>query len=444
MLGNLKSMITVALFSGLAGLTLLLQDIIIAHHFGVGEVVDAYQLAIAFPLLAVNVFAGGTLLAVLVPVLARYSVAGWDLHAARLVQLARRTLGGVLLLVCVIWALTYPQVIALVAGGFSVFALNLSVYLLWLMIPALLFAGLAGIDAAVLNCRKRFLFISTLPAFMPVGVILCVVLLGEWLGIYAAALGLVCGAAVQWVLSRSITTPLLQQIGKIGSSAAPAPLRAQLLRDYATAAASAALLGGILLTDMFIASTLPTGSAATYGYAIRPVLLLLAFVTAIVGNVLLSVFSHLVANKDWPTLKNQTLLWVGLLALGSLPLVALWHAYAVELMALLYQRGAFDATDTANVAAVQQIYLLQIPFYLVAVIGVRVMNSLNQHTTLLVIAAVCFFANLAVDVWFSPLLGLQAIAWGTNLAIALWASLILICLSRLHVHHAAATELDRV
>lgn len=437
---SLKSSFIVAFISGIAGLVMLLQDVIIASHFATGGAADAYQLAISFPLLAVNVFAGGTLLAVLVPLLTQYAVGGRDAEAAGLVKQARRALGWVLLVVCGIWALVYPHVVAQVAKGFSAETLALSVHLLWLLVPVLFFAGLAGVNAAVLNSRRRFVFISTLPAYMPAGVILSVFLLEARLGIYAAAIGLVCGGALQWLASRRLAAPLLHPLDR---SAVPSTMLPQLLRDYATAAASAALLAGILLTDTFMASTLPTGSAAAYGYAVRPVILLLAFVTAVVGNVVLPFFSHMVANEDWSALKKHALFWFGLLALGSLPVVALWHAYVAEIVALLYQRGAFGTSDTARVAAVQQVYLLQIPFFLVAVIGWRVMNSLNRHMALLVIAAVCFLANLAADMWLAPRLGLQGIAWGTNLAFALWAILITLYLLRLHGNQAAISARGR-
>lgn len=432
--GSLKSSFVVAFISGVAGLVMLMQDMVIANHFATGGAADAYQLAISFPLLAVNVFAGGTLLAVLVPLLTRYTVGGQDDEAAKLVKQVRRALGWILLVVCGIWALAYPHVAAQIAKGFSAETLALSTQLLWILVPVLFFAGLAGVDAAVLNSRRRFVFISILPAFMPAGVILCVLLLEARLGIYAAAIGLVCGGALQYLASRHFAAPLLH---RHEHSHIPASVLSGPARDYATAAASAALLAGILMTDTFMASAQPAGSTAAYGYAVRPVILLLAFVTAVVGNVVLPFFSHLVAIADWRALKKHTLFWFGLLALGSLPVVALWHAYVAEIVALLYQRGAFGASDTARVAAVQQVYLLQIPFFLVAVIGWRVMNSLNRHTALLGITAACFIANLAADMWLAPRMGLQGIAWGTNLAFALWAILITLYLLRLHGNHAA-------
>lgn len=427
---SIKHSLVVAFVSGLAGLVMLMQDVLIASRFAASAAADAYQLAISFPTLAFNVLAGGTLLAILVPLLTQLDVAGRRAEAEALVKRARRVLGWVLLAVCGIWALVYPHVAVQVATGFSAGTLTLSANLLWLVIPVLFFAGLASVDAAVLNSRRRFVFISTLPAFMPAGVVICIFLLEARLGIYAAALGLLGGSAMQWLASRRLTVPLLHHAEH--SDDHPAPTLSRLARNYGMAAASAALLAGIFMTDTFMASAQPAGSTAAYGYAVRPVILLLAFVTAVVGNVVLPFFSHLVATADWLALKKQVLFWFGLLALGSLPVVALWYFQAVDVVALLYQRGAFGLSDTARVAAVQRIYLLQIPFFLVGVIGWRVMNSLNRHTALLLITAACFIVNLAADLWLAPSHGLQGIAWGTNLAFALWAILITLYLLSVH------------
>jgi murein biosynthesis integral membrane protein MurJ len=427
--GSLKSSFFVAMISGLAGMVVLLQDMVIANHFATGGAADAYQLATSFPLLALNVFAGGTLLAVLVPLLTQFVVDGRALEAEALVKRARRVLGWLLLAVCGIWALIYPHVAVEVATGFSADTLSLSAHLLWLVVPVLFFAGLASVDAAVLNSRRRFGFISTLPAFMPAGVVVCIFLLEARLGIYAAALGLLFGSAMQWLASRRLAMPLLHHAEP---SPVPVPPIARLVRDYGMAAASAALLAGILMTDTFMASAQPAGSTAAYGYGVRPVILLLAFITTVVGNVVLPYFSHLAAIADWRALKKQVLFWFGLLAMGAVPVVGLWYIEAADFVTLLYQRGAFGPSDTAKVAAVQQIYLLQIPFYLVGVIGWRVMNSLNRHTAMLVISAVGFVANLAADLWLAPSHGLEGIAWGTNLAFALWAILITLYLLRVH------------
>lgn len=426
--GSVKSSVVVGFISGLAGLVMLIQDAVIASHFATGGAADAYQLAISFPTLALNVFAGGTLLAVLVPLLTRLTVENRDVEVKALVKRVRLQIGGLLLAACVIWIAIYPYLIDQIASGFSFESLKLSGNLLWFVAPVLLFSGLASVDAAVLNSRQRFIFISTMPAFLPAGVVLCVFFLVDQLGIYAAACGLLIGSVVQWCTSYRLTAPL---IGALCPS--PSALKwSELAKNYLVAAASAAMLAGIVLTDTFMASSGPPGSAATYGYAVRPVILILAFVTAVIGNVVLPSFSRLAAISDWQSLKTQVIFWFGLLTLGSLPFIALWHDQAISVVALLYEHGAFAPADTAKVAAVQQIYMLQTPFFLVGVIGWRVLNSLNQNRALLIITAVCFLVNLATDIWMTPSYGLKGIAWGTNLAFTLWAILITFYMIKIH------------
>ena len=436
--GSLKSSLIVAFISGLAGLVMLLQDVVIAAHFATGEIADAFQFAISFPMLAINVFAGGTLLAVLVPQLIQLNVATREAEAVALIKWVKKWLGWFLLAVCGIWAVAYPHIVAQVAKGFSDEALTLSTHLLWIAMPVLFFAGLASIDTAVLNSRRHFVFISTLPAFMPAAVILCVFMLDARLGIYSGAIGLLFGSIIQWIANRRHAIPLLnhnQQPCTLTSA-----FLSRLVKDYSAAAASSALLAGIYFTDILIASSLQAGSTATYGYAVRPVILLLSFVTVVVGNVALPLFSHLVAIEDWAALKKHVLFWFGLLALGSLPVVALWYVWDKSIVELLYQRGAFNSTNTASVVAVQQIYIVQIPFFLIAVIGWRVMNSLNKNLALLSITAICFIVNLVASLLFSTRIGLQGIAWGTNLAFIVWA--IFITLYLLNIHGKSTTIVE--
>lgn len=424
---SLNSSAVVAGISGIAGCAILVQDILMAARFAIGPEVDAYQLAISFPVFALNIFAGGTILAVLVPILVKLQAAGRIEEESILLKNVRIALAVILFCVCMFWVLVYPKLMTAMAQGFTADTMILSNQLLWLVLPLLFFAGLASADSAVLSSRKHFVFISFLPAFMPAGVVLGLLLLGGVLGIYAAALGLLLGSVAQWLASRLMVSRLLPnnhgqtQLGSVISLP-------KVLRDYAMAALSAALLAGIVLTDTLLASTLAEGSAAIYNFATRPVVLLLAFATIVVANAALPIFSQLVALQDWVSLKKLVVSWFGLLALGSVPFVALWYVFAVETVALLYQRGEFDLSDTLRVSAVLQVYLVHAPFFLVGVIGWRLMNSLNMHLALLIVSGMAFIVNLIADLWWLNDYGLLGIAWGTNLAFIIWAALILVYL----------------
>ena len=171
---GLKPVLLVGFISAVAGVVIVLQDAVLAAWFAAGNAADAYQLAISFPIMALNVFSGGTLLAVMVPELVHLDVSGRAADADAFLRWSRRALATLLLLVCVVWAVSYPTIARAVAEDFSAETIALSTRLLWIALPVLLVSGVAGVEIAVLNSQHRFALLSTLPAFMPAGVALSV------------------------------------------------------------------------------------------------------------------------------------------------------------------------------------------------------------------------------------------------------------------------------
>jgi putative peptidoglycan lipid II flippase len=411
--GTLRSAAQVATISILVGVLIVLQDAAIALRFAASSAVDAYQLAISLPTLALNVFAGGTLLATMVPRLVHLDEAGHSAEAAALVRQVRRTVAWVLLVVSLVWATAFPHLARWIAPDILPATVDLGSGLVWIQSPVLFFLGLASVESAVLNSHERFGLLSILPAFLPAGVVFGALALSSRFGIYAVSLGALGGSLAQWYVARRRTAPLLSNPRE-----GVRPRRAWLAEVYGTSALSAALLGGILMTDTWMASTLPSGSAATFGYATRPVILILAFATTVVGNVTLPSFSRLVATDDRRRLRTYFLSWCGLLLAGSVPILLLLFTSADTIVALIYQRGTFGPSDTANVAAVLRIYALQVPFFLIAMMGWRMLNSLQRHWNLLAIAAAAFVVNIVTDVRLISPLKLEGIAWGTNVSFA--------------------------
>lgn len=430
MRSSLHAAVGVAFLTGISGLAMLGQDILIANYFPVGPVVDAYQLAASFPLLLVNVLAGGTVLAVLVPAFLRDAPEPAESDVTNIIHYARRALGTLLAVTALSWAVVYPSLASSAATGLHNGAPPISTYLVWLTAPLLYFSGLASIDTAYLNSRGRFFIASTFPAFMPLGAITFTLLFSNTFGISATAAGLLCGSICQWLLCRYLTQ---SQLTRHRPRAKPQHA-GTLTRAYFFNLFSSASLGGIVLTDVFIASTQLPGDLATYNYASRPVMLLLAFFTASIGNVIFPTFARLVVSERWREVRRHTLFWAGAVLAISFVTVAVWVPNCERIVAMLYQRGAFQFADTQKVAAVQEIYLFQVPFYLLAVIGVRLLNSLERHNILALVNSVAFVTNLVVDLLLAPTRGLAGLAIGTNVAFAVWACLVFaFALRSLHI-----------
>jgi putative peptidoglycan lipid II flippase len=106
-------------------------------------------------------------------------------------------------------------------------------------------------------------------------------------------------------------------------------------------------------------------------------------------------------------------------------------ALSRPLVALGFQHGAFTAADPALVARVQACYLLQVPIFLVGILHVRVISSMNQNRFLLRINAVNVVANVVLDYVLLRVLGIAGIALATTLVYALSTALLVLVARRL-------------
>lgn len=415
-------MIGVGFLTAFGGLAMLGQDVVIASHFAVSSEVDAYQLALSVPTLLVNVLAGGTVLALLVPKFSGLAIAQHDHEIAAVIRDARRALGRVLA-VCVLGWLALHPLFAPPSAAFSGPSAALTTHLLWLVTPILYFVGVASVDLAYLNSRGRFFAASMFPALMPLGAISFTLLFFEPLNIYAAAAGILFGSICHFAIGRGLTRRLLPKRIDNYQPATSYKLGSHYIQNVI----SSASLAGIILTDVVIASRQGPGDLAVYNYASRPVALFLAFFTASIGNVILTTFSRLVNQANWHQLRQRARFWICMAMFISFVSATTWICACEQIVALLYQRGAFHASDTQKVTEIQQLYLLQVPFYLTAVVGVRLLNSLGFHRLLAFINSVAFLVNLAGDIWLAPSLGLKGITIGTNIAFVVWAILVVGC-----------------
>jgi putative peptidoglycan lipid II flippase len=111
----------------------------------------------------------------------------------------------------------------------------------------------------------------------------------------------------------------------------------------------------------------------------------------------------------------------------SIPAVAALAFFTEPLIRLLFERGAFTPETTIAVSRVQLWLLPQIPFYVLAMLGARVLSALDGNAVVLRIAAI----NLAMNVLGNYVLmrwyGVAGIAMSTSLMhvvamlVTLWA-----------------------
>ena len=98
----------------------------------------------------------------------------------------------------------------------------------------------------------------------------------------------------------------------------------------------------------------------------------------------------------------------------SIPVVAAIVLFSEELIAIIYQRGAFTTEDTHLVSQVQSMYILQLPFYLMGILGARVISAAGKNQWLMLIAAASVALNIVGNYVFMNIFGVAGIALATT------------------------------
>ncbi len=399
-----QAIIVVGLGSLLPKLGLVGRDIGIAAQFGVADQVDAYLVALLIPSMVAQILAQSYAVA-LVPLVMRRREAQGS-HAAT--ELAARAVGfGLVILALVVVALwlAEPVLLAIAGPGFPPPKRALAgSYLAWLA-PVVLFAAILW--GALLNARERFATVSMLPAITPV---LCIAVLLSPLvagGMGAVAIATLMGTAIEATLLAIMANRAGFALLRIGWDRE----FGDLLRQGGPLAMGLVFVNGGLLIDQLCASIAGNGAVAILSYGNKLTGMLIAVTAAPLSAAVFPYFSSLAAQRDVARLRHLLVFWSVLIVAATVPVVAGVCVFSEPLVRLLFERGNFTAENTALVVPIQQVLLLQLPFYLLGTLGSRMLSASSMNRTLLQIAAANFAANIVLDLLLLRIIGLPGIAF---------------------------------
>lgn len=184
---------------------------------------------------------------------------------------------------------------------------------------------------------------------------------------------------------------------------------------------------GIL--DQFFAAHLGIGAIATLSYANRILALILGLGATAVSRAALPVFSQ--ARSQGIQLHRLVTHWAQLLfVFGAITMIVGWWLapWAVK---LLFERGAFVASDTKAVTELLRCGLLQLPFYFSASVLVSYASSQRRYTLLFWSGVIGIFLKIVFNILLISLFGINGIVLAWSVVYALNAAFIWSILRRI-------------
>ncbi|QKT04343.1 murein biosynthesis integral membrane protein MurJ [Ectothiorhodospiraceae bacterium 2226] len=329
-----------------------IRDIVIARVFGAGAATDAFFVAFKIPNFWRRLFAEGAFSQAFVPVLSEYRTQREHAEVQALTRQVAGTLGGVLLLVTLVGVLAAPLLVMLFAPGFinEVERFDLTVEMLRLTFPYLLFISLTAFAGAILNSYGRF----GVPAITPV--LLNLALIGAALGlapyfeqpVVALAWGVLVAGVAQLLFQIPFLIRLRLLVRPVWAWRAPGVQRILRLMLPAIFGSSVAQIN--LLFDTVIASFLIAGSVSWLYYSDRLVEFPLGVFGIALATVILPSLSRSHARGSAEAF-SRTLDWaLRLVALIALPATLGLMLLAAPMLSTLFLYGEFTARDVEMAA----------------------------------------------------------------------------------------------
>jgi putative peptidoglycan lipid II flippase len=328
----------------------LVRDVVFARLFGAGFLMDAFFVAFKIPNIFRRWSAEGAFSQAFVPVFADYDQNRSRAEVRELAEHVTGTLGAALLLFTVVGILAAPLLIFAFAPGFAAetegsdrFAL--SVDMLRLTFPYLLFISLAALAGGILNTYHRF----GVPAFSPVLLNVVMIVFAAFIAPHYERPGMALAAGVfaAGVVQLAFLLPALKRIGMLPRprwGPAHAGVR-RIMRLMLPAIFGSSVAQISILLDTLIASFLVTGSISWLYYADR----LMEFPLGVFGIALATVILPNLSRQHASASHEQftaTLGWsIRLVILISAPASVGLALLAGPMLATLFYGGAFTAAD---------------------------------------------------------------------------------------------------
>ncbi|MGA9164094.1 MAG: murein biosynthesis integral membrane protein MurJ [Thiobacillus sp.] len=432
----LKALAAVSSMTLLSRILGFVRDTVIARAFGAGMMTDAFFVAFKIPNLLRRLFAEGAFSQAFVPILAEYKNRLGHAATKTLVDQVGTALTLALVAVALLGILGAPWVAFVSAPGFRADGekFELTVTLLRITFPYIVFISLVALAAGILNTHSKF----SVPAFAPVLLNVAMIIAALWLAPYfnPPVLALGWGVALGGVLQLAWMLPHLKKLDLLPRPSRqfndPGVRRILTLMAPATLGVSVAQIS--LLINTIFASFLATGSVSWLYYADRLMEFPSGMLGVALGTILLPSLAKHYAD-DSPAEYSKLLDWgLRLTLLLALPSAAALAVLAVPLITTLFYYGAFTAHDVA----MTQRALLAYSLGLLGLILVKVLApgfyARQNIKTPVKVALFTLAATQLMNLAFYKPLGHAGLALSIGLAACLNAGLLLHLLKKHRIY----------
>ncbi|MEO1700658.1 MAG: murein biosynthesis integral membrane protein MurJ [Pseudomonadota bacterium] len=408
------------------------REAMIAAILGAGPVADAFYAAFRFPNLFRRLFAEGAFNAAFVPLFAKEVETNGREEAAKFAGDVVSALLLVLLAVTVAAMAFMPFLVAtIIAPGFSDTPdkFDLTSQLARIMFPYLAAMSVVAMMSGILNSFRSYFIAAIAPVMLNI-VMIAALTASAWWELPARETGMALAVAVvvSGVLQLSV---LIFGLKKVGFAFRPRrPKMSPKVRRLLALAAPAALTGGIVQINIVVGQIIASqqdNAISWLSFADRIYQLPLGIVGIAIGVVLLPELARALSASDMNearSLQNKSLEFgMGL----TIPAAAALFIIPSQIVAVLYERGAFVPETTVATASALAAFAVGLPSFVLIKILQPAFFAREDMKTPMWFSLISLIVNAVGSLIMFVYIGHVGIALATSLAG--WVNAILLALA---------------
>lgn len=404
------------------------RDAVISYRMGAGAETDAYHAAFFLPDLFQYFLAGGALSITFIPLFSRRLAAGEQADGWKLFSTIVSVLGSLLAASLVAAWVLAPMLIEAWYVDFSPEQVERTVALTRIVLPGPLFFLVGGLLNATEMAADRF----TAAALGPLVYNLCIIFGGLLLEPFVGAAGFSWGALVGVVLGPFLI-PLLYARRDVVFSWRFEPTDTDMRRYLALAFPLMAGVTLIFFDERLCQRYAGTEGAITWLNNARRLLLVpVGIIGQSIGQAALPFLARLNAESKHDVFEDTLSNTVrASAALSSFAAMALGAA-ALPIVALVFGRGAYTATDVAQTGAVLAILAAALPAWSVQAVALRGFYAREQMWPPMILGSVIVALTWPLYPTLSARFGVTGVATASAIALSINALSIVVLYRVMH------------
>lgn len=398
-----------------------LQQTVFAGFFGTTPEADAYTIASQIPvvLFAIITTAVNT---VVIPIYSKSLHSENNKEAAEFVNVFSTLLVLFTSGVVVLFEVFANGIVCVLSPGLSNEVHELSVTLIRIIMPTVVFNQLLTINVGVMNSHKSFLLPALTSNILNTVIIISTVTLAHRIGIYAAVFGMLLGVVIQTVYSFLICRRWHRY--RVSFS-----LRNGQVKE------AFKMIGPIFMgigmaeinkiVDQMVASFFVVGSISALSYASKLTSSVSTLLIASISTIVYPEMAGYASKNDGKAMSRILQTAISSFLILLVPIMFGGFFLQKELISLVFQRGAFSEASVEIVAPLFVCYLVGLLFVSFRQVGSRMFYSYGDSKTPMFNSMIGVGINIVLNIWLGISYGAVGLALATSISAAVTGVLIL-------------------